>query len=226
MADSTTSNISLTKPEVGASADSWGTKINTNFDTLDNLFTTGPALLVSKGGTGATTASAARTNLGLGTVATESTVPVAKGGTGATSITSGALIKGAGTGAFSAASASDIVSQIGSTAVTNASNASTVTTVTTNQVLAAIASASVGDVGTYALVEYASAGNNTLNPGDVVSGSNLRYCGVQTHVSIGFNVLDAGSYGSTLSGSWRIMGYAESNNGTNGQPATLALRIS
>jgi hypothetical protein len=226
MADSTTSNISLTKPEVGASADSWGTKINTNFDTLDNLFTTGPALLITKGGTGATTASAARTNLGLGTVATESTVPVAKGGTGATSITSGALIKGAGTSAFSAASAADIVGQIGSTAVTNATNASTVTTVTTNQVLAAIASASVGDVGTYALVEYASAGNNTLNPGDVVSGSNLRYCGVQTHVSIGFNVLDAGSYGSTLSGSWRIMGYAESNNGTNGQPATLALRIS
>lgn len=40
---------------------------------------------VTKGGTGATSASAARTNLGLGSVATESTVPVTKGGTGATS---------------------------------------------------------------------------------------------------------------------------------------------
>jgi hypothetical protein len=64
MADTTTTNLSLTKPEVGASADSWGTKLNTNSDAIDALFPSGD-LAVANGGTGASTASAARTNLGL-----------------------------------------------------------------------------------------------------------------------------------------------------------------
>ena len=125
MADTTTSILGLTKPEVGASSDTWGTKGNANLDAIDALFDAGPALKVTRGGTGATTASAARTNLGLGSIATQAANNVAITGGSITGITDIAIADG-GTGA-STASAARTNLGLGGLAVLNAVGASEIT---------------------------------------------------------------------------------------------------
>ena len=161
-------------------------------DATDGLVNAVP---VANGGTGASTAAAARTNLN---------VPTRTGGDA--SGTWGINISGNAATATSATTATNATFATtagngGVTSVNGSTGAVTVsTTPTTLQVLNATAGASVGEVGTYAFLAFQD-GVNSPAVGGTAAGSSLRYAS------------PAQSNTTAPAGTWRQMGITFSQAG-------------
>ena len=193
-----TPNFNCTLPDVGGSENNWGNLINTAFTAFDGAFDSS-VLKMSYGGTGASSATSARTALGLGTLATQNADNLSVGTlntSGDVGINATPTVEADVNGNVKASSSVTITGSSTVNGTTTFSGATTVGTLTANTQLKIPSLAHFTDTG----------------------GNRILGFGCETKITSNITNITNGSYADI---SWQAENFDDANMWTSGSSISL-----